>query len=323
MIIIRSPFRIPLAGGGTDLDFYYKKKGGDLISATFDQYIYILICERKLDKKILIQTTTTQFANKISQIKHELIKSVLSHFRLFKSLQVASVATLPTKTGLGSSSSFITGLIKGVALIKKIFLSKKELAKVAYYIERKKLKLDGGWQDQIITSYGSLQRIRINKKGSFNCKKLKISKAKLKKIEKHLILVFTDETRDSKHVIKDQKKNIKNSIDRYNNIKSKVPIIEKTLIKGDYRKLGFLFHEHWNEKKKLSKNISNSKFDKMYKNMMDSDKFYGGKIIGAGSGGFFLMVVKNYKKSISFLKKKKYKFINIKFEHEGVKILNK
>ena len=91
----------------------------------------------------------------------------------------------------------------------------------------------------------------------------------------------------------------------YNNIKSKVPIIEKTLIKGDYRKLGFLFHEHWNEKKKLSKNISNSKFDKMYKNMMDSDKFYGGKIIGAGSGGFFLMVVKNYKKSISFLKKKK------------------
>ena len=119
MIIVRSPFRIPLAGGGTDLDFYYKKKGGDLISASFNQYVYILISKRKLDEKILIQTTTTQFAKKISQVKHKLIKSVLSHFGINKSIQVASISTLPTKTGLGSSSSFITGLSKGAALIKK------------------------------------------------------------------------------------------------------------------------------------------------------------------------------------------------------------
>jgi D-glycero-alpha-D-manno-heptose-7-phosphate kinase len=322
MIIVRSPLRIPLAGGGTDLDFYYKKKGGDLISASFNQYIYILINERKLDKKILIQTTATQFAKKLSEIKHKLIKSVLHHFGINKSIQVAAVATLPTRTGLGSSSSFITGMTKGAAFLKKKFLSKKELAKVSYYIERRKLKLDGGWQDQIISSYGGLQRIKISKKGSFNCKKLKIPNAKLKKIEKHLCLVFTEEIRDSKNIIIQQKKNKKNSIKRYDNIKSKVPIIEKALIDGDQKKLGLIFHEHWNEKKKLSKNISNTKLDRMYEVMMCSNQFYGGKIIGAGSGGFFLMVAKNHIKSINFLNKKKYKFIKIKFEHDGCKILN-
>jgi len=253
MIIIRSPFRIPLAGGGTDLEFYYKEKGGDLISATFNQYIYILVCERKLDTKILTQTTAGQFVNKLSQIKNQLIKGVLSHFGINKSIQVAVFSTLPTRTGLGSSSSFIVGLAKGVALIKKIFLSKKDLAKVSYYIERKKLKLDGGWQDQIICSYGGLQRIKISKKGTFNCKKLKIINFQLKKIEKHLFIVFTGEERDSNKIILEQKKNHKNSIKRYDNIKSKVSIIEKALINGDVKKLGLTFHDHWNEKKNFLK----------------------------------------------------------------------
>lgn len=323
MIIVRSPFRIPIAGGGTDLDFYYKKKGGDLISATFNQYIYLLISERKIDKKILIQTTDTQFANKLDNVKNKLIKSVLFYFKINKSIQIASISTLPTRAGLGSSSTFIVGLTKGIAELKKDFLSKKKLAKISYYIERKKLKLDGGWQDQIIASYGGLQRIKIDKKGNFKCKKLKIKKKNLGNLEKHFLLVFTEEIRDSKNIILEQRKNLKNSIIRYDKIKSKVQIIEKALMEGDEKKIGQIFHEHWTEKKKLSNKISNVKLDEMYKEMMTSNQFHGGKIIGAGSGGFFLMVAKKTQPAIVFLKKKKYKYLEINFDHSGCKIINK
>jgi D-glycero-alpha-D-manno-heptose-7-phosphate kinase len=321
MIIVRSPFRIPLAGGGTDLDFYYKKRGGDLISATFNQYIYHLISFRTLDKKILIQTTDTQFANKLNDVKNKLIKGVLFHFKIKKSIQVASISTLPTRTGLGSSSAFIVGLVKALAQLKKINLSKKQLASISYYIERKKLKLDGGCQDQIMASYGGIQRIKINKKGNFNCKSLKISKSKLENLEKSFFLVFTNEARDSKNIITQQRENIKNSIIRYDKIKSKVKILENALIEGNKKKIGLLFHEHWIEKKKLSSNISNKKFDKMYREMMNSCIFYGGKIIGAGAGGFFLMVAKNTKNAQAFLKKKKFKFLKIKFDFSGAKII--
>ena len=164
MIIVRSPFRLPIAGGGTDLDFYYKKKGGDLISATIDQYIYILISKRPLDKKILIQNTETQFANNIKVVKNKLFKEVLKQLGLKKGIQIANISTLPTQSGLGSSSTLIVGLIKGLLQMKNLRINKNKLAKFAYKIERKKLKFDGGWQDQIIASYGGIQRIKINKK---------------------------------------------------------------------------------------------------------------------------------------------------------------
>tara|TARA_A100001015_G_scaffold315938_1_gene428997 strand:- start:492 stop:1463 length:972 start_codon:yes stop_codon:yes gene_type:complete len=322
MIIVRSPFRVPIAGGGTDLDFYYKKKGGELISATFDQYIYILISKRPLDNKILIQTTDTQFANNIKNVKNKLVKEVLSHFGVNKGIQVGNISTLPTKTGLGSSSTLTVGLIKGFSKIKKINLSKKDLAKIAYEIERKKLKFDGGWQDQIIASYGGFQKININKKGKFKTRTIKISQDNLNKLQENLVLIFTEESRKSKNIIKDQRKNLNKVIKHYDFIKSKVKIMEKALIDGDTKKIGEIFHQHWTEKKKLTKKISQKKFDKMYSEMIKSNLFYGGKIIGAGGGGFFLMVCKNQTKAIRFLKLKKYRFTKIEFDFFGCKIIS-
>ncbi len=321
MIIVRSPFRIPIAGGGTDLDFYYKKRGGDLISATIDQYIYILISKRPLDKKILIQNTDVQFANEIKFVKNKLFKEVLSYLGFKNSIQIANISTLPTQTGLGSSSTLTVGLIKGLLEIKKKKMDKYNLAKTAYKIERKKLKFDGGWQDQIIASYGGIQRIKIDKKGKFKCNSIKIRKNILLKLEKHFILVYSEATRNSGKIISNQRKNDEKIIHNYDKIKSKVKIIKKYLIQGNYAKIGNIFHDHWIEKKKLSKNISNKKLDKMYKDMMLSKLFYGGKIIGAGGGGFFLMVLKNENKTIKFLNKNKFRFTKIKFDHLGAKII--
>ena len=321
MIIVRSPFRIPLAGGGTDLDFYYRKRGGDLISATIDQYIYILISKRPLDKKILIQNTEIQFADNIKKVKNNLFREVLSHLGFKNSIQIANISTLPTQTGLGSSSTLTVGLIKGLLKMKNYNINKNKLAKMAYLIERQKLKFDGGWQDQIIASYGGIQRIKINKKGKFKSNGIKIKNNNLLKLESHFILVYTEETRNSEKIITEQRKNDKKIIHNYDKIKAKVKIMEKFLIEGNVAQIGNIFHDHWIEKKKLTKNISNKKLDKMYKDMMHSKLFYGGKIIGAGGGGFFLMVTKNQNKSIEFLKKIKFRFTKIKFDHLGATIL--
>lgn len=322
MIIVRSPFRIPIAGGGTDLDFYYKKRGGDLISATIDQYIYILISKRPLDKKILIQNTDTQFATSIKKVKNKLFKEVLNQLGLKKSIQIANISTLPTLSGLGSSSTLIVGLIKGLLKMKTFEINKNKLAKLAYKIERKKLKLDGGWQDQIIASYGGIQRIKINKKGIFKSNNIKIKKSKLLKLQRHFILVYTNEIRNSEKIITEQRKNQREIIKNYDIIKSKVKIMEKLLIQANIAKIGEVFHDHWLEKKKLTKNMSNQKLNKIYEKMMKSKLFYGGKIVGAGGGGFFLMASKYPNTASKFLKKNRLEFTNIKFDHLGATIIS-
>ena len=205
MIITRTPYRIPLAGGGTDLDFYYKKRGGLFISATFNQFVFAIILRRQIDDKVLIQTTDTQFARNTNQVKHGIIREILKFFKIKNKIQVGTFATLPTSSGLGSSSSLIVGIIFGLSKMLRIKLSKKKIAKIAIFIERKKLKLQGGWQDQIISSYGGINKIKISKKGQFTVQKINIKKKILNKLERKLILVFTNETRDSSRIIANQK----------------------------------------------------------------------------------------------------------------------
>ena len=196
-------------------------------------------------------------------------------------------------------------------------LSKKEIAKAAFFIERKKLKHHGGWQDQIISSYGGINKIKILKNGKFTVHKINIKKKILNKLENKLILVFTKETRNSSRIIVNQKLNQKKTIKIYDKIKSYVRTMEIALKKGDYKKIGEIFHEHWKIKKKLSKYISTSKLDKIYLNLLKEKSFIGGKLIGAGGGGFYLMVTKNIVSSIKYLKLRKINFTRIKFVEQG------
>jgi len=317
MIITRTPYRIPLAGGGTDLDFYYKKRGGLFISATFNQFVFAILLRRKIDDKILIQTTDTQFARDTTRVKHPIIKEILKFFKIKNKFQVGTFSTLPTRAGLGSSSSLIVGIIFGLSKMLKIKLSKKKIAKIAYLIERKKLKYQGGWQDQIISSYGGINKIKISKDGKFFVQKINIKKNILSKLENKLILVFTRETRDSSDIIKSQRPNQRENVKYYDKIKSYVKIMETSLKKGDYKKIGQIFHEHWEIKKKLAKNISNPKLDRVYLNLLKEKSFIGGKLIGAGGGGFYLMVSKNVASSIKYLKSKKINFTKLKFVGQG------
>lgn len=321
MIIYKTPYRIPLAGGGTDIDLYYKKRGGKLISFTFDQYIYTFLSQRPLDEKILVQTTKSEFSENLTEVKHNTIKEVLRYFKITKKIQIGTFSTIPTKSGLGTSSSQMVGFINNFLKLKKKRMKLKDVVKLAYKIERKIIGDDGGWQDQITAAYGGIIKIDINKKGNFFVKKIKISKNKILKFEKHFILIFTEEVRRSSKIISKQRKksNINNVIKLYDKLKEKVPIMEKALKEGDVKKIGIIFNEHWKIKRNLTKSISNNYLDNLYVKLMKSNLFYGGKIIGAGGGGFFLMVCKNKNSSINFLKKEKIKYTNIKFEFSGSK----
>ena len=144
MLIIRVPYRIPLSGGGTDLSFYYKKKGGLFISSTFNQYIFVSILLRPIDNKILIQSSNTQITDDIFLIKNKIIKETLRYFKIKNKIQVGTFATLPSSTGLGSSSSSTVGLVHAILKLFKKKRTKKKIAKIAYLIERKRLKFTGG-----------------------------------------------------------------------------------------------------------------------------------------------------------------------------------
>ena len=318
MIIIRTPYRIPLAGGGTDLDFYYKKKGGLFISGTFNQYIFVSLLQRPIDSKISIQTFNTQILTDVHKVKNKIVRETLNYFKIKKKIQIGTFSTLPTSSGLGSSSSLTVGLVNGILkLLNNKKKNKKEIAKIAFKIERMRLGIKGGWQDQIMASFGGLNKVRIKKNGQFEVQKINIKKTILKKIEKYFFLIYTDKTRNSSKIINSQKKNLINTIDIYDRIKNLVIEFEKALKKGNAIQIGKIFNEQWNLKKKLSSNISNSKINKFYEKLMLSKNFVGGKLIGAGGGGFFLMVSKNPNKTISFLKKKKLNYLKLRFTSSG------
>ena len=163
MIISKTPYRIPLSGGGTDLDFYYKKKSGSLFSLAINQYVYVHLHVRKIDTNYLVQTTTSEFAEKRGNISHELIRETLKYFKLKEKFHIATFTTVPTLTGLGTSSAMVIGLINCIKRLKKIKISNEQIIKKAYEIERKICKSHGGWQDQIISQFGGLVQIDISK----------------------------------------------------------------------------------------------------------------------------------------------------------------
>ncbi len=322
MLISKTPYRIPLAGGGSDLPFYYKNKGGKFISCSINQYVYVFLVNRKIHKNNLIQTTDVEFTKKIKQIKNKIIKGALNYFNIKNYIHIGTFSTLPTKTGLGSSSSILVGLVNLLYKSKKIKTNRKLLYEKSYKIEREILKLSGGHQDQIMAAYGSIQKVNINRKGDVKISEIKISNKIKKKLENKLILVFTSETRSSEKIIKKQENVTKKKIiESYDKIKSLVPKTEIALKEGNLKELGNIFNKHWLIKKNISNFMSNTKLNRLYSNLMKKKFFIGGKNIGAGAGGFFLMVTNDKQKAENYLKKNNIEYLNFKIQKKGSEII--
>ncbi|MBI28601.1 MAG: D-glycero-alpha-D-manno-heptose 7-phosphate kinase [Alphaproteobacteria bacterium MarineAlpha5_Bin11] len=320
-IISKTPYRISLGGGGTDLPFYSDLRGGELITGAINQYCLVLLAKRPLDKKIMVQTTETQITDSLNEVENFIVRETLRYFRINNSIHVSSFTTIPTGIGLGTSSTFIVGIIKCISdLINKKY-DKMKIAKLAHIIERKILQIDGGIQDQYISSLGGIQLLKVSKKGTVTAKEIRIKKNILKDLQRHLVLVYSGQRRESKTIIKAQKHNLNSNIKIYDQIKEIGKNSKKLLINGDIDGLGKLMDDHWKLKLKLANEISDRNLNNTYGQLKKLGS-PGGKIIGAGGGGFFMMAVPhNVEKYISNVKKLGFRYMLWKFDFDGSSII--
>lgn len=320
-LIVSAPYRISLGGGGSDLPFYASKKGGFLITAAINEYITVLVAKRQLDKKLFLQYSKVEKVDRLEEISHIILKEVLQFYKIKDSFQIATFTTMPSYTGLGASSALIVALVKAIRELYDQPISKVELAQEAFHIEREILGLTGGYQDQYISSFGGIQILNISKELKVEVTNLHLDPFIFQKLQDSLILIYSGVERKSENIIKEQKENILDTIEAYDLIKE-IGKSSLTYIKnGEIDKLGKAMDDHWKIKNKMTKNISNSSIDNMY-NDLKSFGSLGGKIVGAGGGGFFLMAVEhNIEAYKNKLKANNYNFVEFSFEKKGVHVI--
>ena len=321
MIIVRSPLRISLGGGGTDIPSYYRENGGFFISAAINKFVYVTITE-PFEKGIYLKYSKIEKKNLINKINHKIIKEVLKENLKENKIEITTLTDIPAKTGLGSSGSFTTALIKAIHCFNQKMIGRRELAEKACDIEINKLNLPSGKQDQYISVYGGITEFNINRKGLVKAKNLKIKKDTILELEDNLLLFFTGFSRNSSLILNEQnKKTLKNDkqiIENLDYVKSLGYEIKKTLINGKINDFGKLMHEHWKYKLKRSKNMSNNFINDTYELALKNGA-NGGKLIGAGGGGFILFQTNTPNRLRKALLNKKLTEVRFKFDFEGVK----
>jgi D-glycero-alpha-D-manno-heptose-7-phosphate kinase len=324
MIIVRSPLRITLGGGGTDISSYYKQFEGFLISAAINKYIYATI-SRPFIPGILLKYSRIESVEKVENIAHPIIKEALKEFDLKSpQLEISTLADIPSGTGLGSSGSFTTALLKALATYYKKSYSVHDLAELACKIEIENLKQPIGKQDQFIASYGGIRTFVFKKNEEVTTELLPISLETLYDLEDNFVLFFTGYTRSASEILLDQtQKSLKSDKEMTENLHYTKELGLKSkdaLVSGDTVRFANLLNEHWKYKKNRSKNISNSKIDFYYEQAIKNGAI-GGKLVGAGGGGFLLFYCEDKVRVRKSLKEFNLEEIRFKFDFEGTKVL--
>jgi len=320
MIISQTPLRISLFGGGTDFKDYYIKNEGCVISTTIDKYIFVIINER-FDDLIVVNYSQKELVNSVSDIKHELVREAMIKTGVEKGVEITMIADIPSEgSGMGSSSSLTVGLLNALYAFQGVQVTAEHLAKEACDIEINICKKPIGKQDQYIAAYGGFCEIKFLKDDTVVVTKIPISDSNRRTFSSNLSLFFTGITRKSSSILIEQKQNIDKNINDLDIIKSFAKISMNHILNDEYEKIGYLLNESWNIKKKLSSNISNPVLDNMYSKAIDNGAI-GGKILGAGGGGFLLL----YCNDEDQVKLKKvfneYREMPFIFEKDGSKII--
>lgn len=323
LVSSHTPYRISLGGGGTDLPFYSNERGGCLVTAAINQYVKVTLATRPLDEKILVQTTDTQFAEVLEDVVHDQIREALRYFSVTKAIQIATFTTIPTGLGLGSSSTLMVGLTKSLSSFLRHKLSPMEIGYVAHHIERKVLGKSGGIQDQFIAALGGIQKLTVDQTGKVTAEPILINREIREVLQESLILVFADgRQKDSTEIIRSQEVDLNKTFEVYDQIKYLGTKSVDLLIEGDIKGLGEIMDEHWSLKKTLSNKISNNNLDNLYKRLKKLGS-PGGKIVGAGGGGFFMMAVpEDSKLFIEKVEDLGFRILKWEFEFMGTHLIN-
>ena len=301
MIISKTPFRISFFGGGTDYPEWYHENGGSVLATTIDKYCYIS-CRHLppfFEHKHRIVYSKIESVKTTEEIQHPVVRAVLSNLSITDGLEIHHDADLPARSGLGSSSSFTVGLINVLNALKGLQISKQDLAKQATYIEQEVLKETVGNQDQILAAFGGFNRIDFHPDDSFNISPVIINKDLVEQLQSHMLLFFTGLSRFSSDIARDKVSNFTNRFQELTQIKEMVDEGMSILQSPStpIMDLGKLMHESWKLKRSLSDKVSTPKIDEIYETGIKAGAT-GGKILGAGGGGFILFFAepKNHKK---------------------------
>jgi len=321
MIISKTPFRISLFGGSTDYESFYSKYGSLLIGFGVDKYCYVLV--RKTPKifnhKTKAHYASTEIVNNNNDIKHNGIRGVLQYLHIDDGLEISHLGDLPSQTGVGSSSSFIVGLLNCLHNLKHHNIDKYLLAKQAIHIERELLAETGGIQDQIWAAYGGINSVHINTDGSFEVKPLPISEDLIKTFFDRTILIHTGRTRQSYQIA--QSYNNKNALSHKHKIAEIAQVGYEKFTEGDIDAVGDLLHNSWMEKRKISPLVSNKSIDELYEDLQE-DGMIGGKLLGTGGQGFIFGILDS-NVNISKLKfKYDNKYVECNLSKNGSIIIN-
>ena len=289
MIISRTPLRISFAGGGTDLKSFYELEPGAVLSTAIDKYIYITV-NKKFDHRIRLSYSKTEIVDTVNEIQHDLVRESMKLTGVTSGIEITSIADIPSRgTGLGSSSSFTVGLLNALYAYKGESASAERLADEACYIEIEKVKEPIGKQDQYIAAYGGLQFIEFMPDDQVFVDPVICKKETKQKLQKHLLLLYTGITRKANTILTEQKSNSASKRDTLSAMRKLADELHKVLREGkNINQVGELLHEGWNLKKQMASGISNPEINELYELALKKGAL-GGKILGAGGGGFLLL----------------------------------
>jgi D-glycero-alpha-D-manno-heptose-7-phosphate kinase len=324
VIITRSPLRITLGGGGTDLPSYYRDHGGFLIAAAIDKYVFVTVM-RPFVQGIFLKYSQLEHVDATDAVHHPIIREAIKLLD-FKTpqLEITTLADIPAGTGLGSSGSFTTALLKALYSHRRRPLHPQELAELACHVEIEKLGEPIGKQDQYIAAYGGLTCFTFNQDDSVVAEPLKIPVDAMFRLEDNLLLFFTGFSRSASHILKDQKtrseRHDAGMIENLHYVKDLGRQSCKALAAGDTATFGKLLHVHWEHKKRRSDGMSSPQIDEWYELGLKHGAL-GGKLVGAGGGGFLMFYAEDHWRLRTAMASAGLEEVRFRFDFEGTKVL--
>lgn len=323
MIITRTPLRISIGGGGTDLPSYYSIDGGFVLSAAIDKYIYVGVNRTFTDDYFIKYSQLERVKDRVD-VKHPIVREALELMDIGPSLEMISMADIPAGTGLGSSGTFTVGLLKALFALKREHVATRRLAELACHIEIDRLGEPVGKQDQFIAAYGGISCFEFAADGSVEVEPLKIPSTSLHDLELNLVLFFTGYSRSASTILQDQAtKSVSGDAEMRKNLDETRDLgyrIKKALENGEPEAFGHMMNEHWQRKRQRSRGMSNPQIDELYELGM-SNGAVGGKLVGAGAGGFLMFYAADSTRLRQAFRLRGLDEVVFRFDHEGSTLL--
>jgi D-glycero-alpha-D-manno-heptose-7-phosphate kinase len=324
VIITRSPLRITLGGGGTDLPSYYEAHGGFLLAVAIDKYVYITL-HQTFEPELIVKYSRMERTTRVVDVQHPIVRECLKLVGFdTPSLEITSMADIPAGTGLGSSGSFTTALLKALHTLKRNIVHPRELAEQACHVELELLREPIGKQDQYVAAFGGMTCFEFARDGSVRAEPLQLSPETVYNLEDNLMLFFTGQSRSASAILRQQDEATRGGstemVENLHAIKEMAKSSRRALEEGDLRRFAELMDRHWQEKKKRSPEMSSGLIDGWY-DLARRSGALGGKLVGAGGGGFLLFYAEDKPRLRHSMISNGLREVRFRFEPEGTKVV--